>query len=111
MSRKKFTCRRAKAGNGEYNQVFAVSLSPVLYISRQFLSVTTIVPNNDMDRDTFTTLHNNIKSWDSAVGTATGYGSDDEGSEFESRWGQEFSLLHVVQTDFGAHPVSCKAAP
>jgi hypothetical protein len=25
------------------------------------------------------------------------------GSEFESRWGQEFSLLHVVQTGCGAH--------
>jgi hypothetical protein len=29
-----------------------------------------------------------------------------EGSEFESRQGQEFSLLHVVQTGFGAHPGS-----
>jgi hypothetical protein len=29
-----------------------------------------------------------------------------EGSEFESRWGQEFSLLHVVQTGSGAHPAS-----
>jgi hypothetical protein len=27
-------------------------------------------------------------------------------SEFESRWGQEFSLLHVVQTGSGAHPAS-----
>jgi hypothetical protein len=34
-------------------------------------------------------------SRDSAVGIATGYGLDR--SEFESRWGQEFSLLHVVQ--------------
>jgi hypothetical protein len=25
---------------------------------------------------------------------------------FESRYGQEFSLLHVVQTDSGAHPAS-----
>jgi hypothetical protein len=33
-------------------------------------------------------------------------GSTTEGSEFESRWGQEFSLLHVVQTTSGAHPVS-----
>jgi hypothetical protein len=29
-----------------------------------------------------------------------------EGSEFESRWGQEFSLLHIVQTASGAHPAS-----
>jgi hypothetical protein len=30
------------------------------------------------------------------VGIATGYGLDDRGSEFESRCGQELSLLHVV---------------
>jgi hypothetical protein len=29
-----------------------------------------------------------------------------KGSGFESWWGQEFSLLHVVQTDSGAHPAS-----
>jgi hypothetical protein len=29
-----------------------------------------------------------------------------EGSEFESRQGQEFSLLHVVQAGSGAHPTS-----
>jgi hypothetical protein len=29
-----------------------------------------------------------------------------KGSEFESQWGQEFSLLYVVQTSFGAHPAS-----
>jgi hypothetical protein len=29
---------------------------------------------------------------------------DDQGSEFESRWGQEFS--HVVQTGSGVHPTS-----
>jgi hypothetical protein len=26
------------------------------------------------------------------------------GSEFKSRWGQEFSLLHVVQIGSGVHP-------
>jgi hypothetical protein len=26
--------------------------------------------------------------------------------EFGSRWGQEFSLLHVVQTGSGIHPTS-----
>jgi hypothetical protein len=29
-----------------------------------------------------------------------------EGSEFESRRGQEFSLLHVVQISFGVNPNS-----
>jgi hypothetical protein len=29
-----------------------------------------------------------------------------EGSEFESRWGQELSLPHVIQTGFGAHSTS-----
>jgi hypothetical protein len=29
-----------------------------------------------------------------------------EGSEFESRWGQEFSLLRVFQTDSGVHTTS-----
>jgi hypothetical protein len=29
-----------------------------------------------------------------------------EVSEFESRYGQEFPLLHVVQTGSGAHPAS-----
>jgi hypothetical protein len=42
-------------------------------------------------------------SRDSAIGIA---GWTTSGSQFESRWGQEFSLLHVVQTDSGAHPVS-----
>jgi hypothetical protein len=35
---------------------------------------------------------------------ATGWTA--EGSEFESRWGQEFSLLHIVQTGSAAHPTS-----
>jgi hypothetical protein len=29
-----------------------------------------------------------------------------EESEFESRWGQIFSLLHIVQTESEAHPAS-----
>jgi hypothetical protein len=28
------------------------------------------------------------------------------GSELESRWSQEFSLLHVLQAGFGVHPTS-----
>jgi hypothetical protein len=35
---------------------------------------------------------------------ATGWTT--EGSEFESRYGQELSLLHVVQTGSGVHPTS-----
>jgi hypothetical protein len=47
------------------------------------------------------------KSRDSAVGIATSYGLDDRGgSEFESRWGQEFSYLNVVETVSGAYPDS-----
>jgi hypothetical protein len=29
-----------------------------------------------------------------------------KGSEFESQWGQEFSLLYIVQTGSGAQPAS-----
>jgi hypothetical protein len=43
-------------------------------------------------------------SRDSRVGIATSYWLEDEGLEFESRWGQEFSLLHVIQTGSGVHP-------
>jgi hypothetical protein len=46
------------------------------------------------------------KSRDSSIGIATGYGLDDQGSEFESREDQEFSLLRNIQTGPGAHPVS-----
>jgi hypothetical protein len=38
---------------------------------------------------------------DSAVRIATACGLEDQGSEFESRWGQEFHILHVVQTYSG----------
>jgi hypothetical protein len=44
-------------------------------------------------------------SRDSAAGIATGYGLDDKGPDFESLWGQEFSL-HLVQTGSEAHPAS-----
>jgi hypothetical protein len=43
-------------------------------------------------------------SRDAEVSMATSYGLDDRGSEFESRYGQESSLLHVVQTGSGVHP-------
>jgi hypothetical protein len=44
-----------------------------------------------------------IRDRDSAVDIATGYRLDDQWLELKSRWGQEFSLLHVVQTRSGAH--------
>jgi hypothetical protein len=46
----------------------------------------------------------NMGSRHSAVCIATGWTA--EGSEFESRWDQEFSLLHVVDTYSGIHPTS-----
>jgi hypothetical protein len=47
-----------------------------------------------------------LMSQDSVVSIATGYGLDDQGVEFEFRWGQNFFLLHFVQTALGAHPAS-----
>jgi hypothetical protein len=47
-----------------------LNLFPVLFI---------FILNDDTDRDEFTILHSNIKSRDSAVGTATGYGLNDRG--------------------------------
>jgi hypothetical protein len=44
------------------------------------------------------------RSRDSAVGIA----GRPEGSEFESRQGDEFSLLHIVHTGSGVHPTSYK---
>jgi hypothetical protein len=38
--------------------------------------------------------------WQLAMGWAT------EDSEFESRWGKEFSRLHIIQTSCGVHPAS-----
>jgi hypothetical protein len=49
----------------------------------------------------FIALHEYMGSRDSAVGIATGYRLD-----FESRWRQEFSPVHVVQTSSGVHPTS-----
>jgi hypothetical protein len=46
-----------------------------------------------------------IRSHDSAVGIATGYGLDDRGVGVLVPVG-DFSLLLVVQTDSGAHPAS-----
>jgi hypothetical protein len=49
------------------------------------------------------TIHS---SRDSVVGIATSYGLDDRGVEFESRYGEEFSLLQIVQTGSEVHPTS-----
>jgi hypothetical protein len=40
------------------------------------------------------------------VGIATGYRMDDRGVGVRVPVGQEFSLLHVVQTGSGVHPTS-----
>jgi hypothetical protein len=50
--------------------------------------------------------YSDIGNRDSAVGIATDYRLDDRGADFESLLGQEFSLLHVVQTGSGVHPTS-----
>jgi hypothetical protein len=47
-----------------------------------------------------------ILSRDNAVGISTNYWLTTEGPEFESKWGQEFSLLHVVQAGSEVHPTS-----
>jgi hypothetical protein len=43
---------------------------------------------------------------DSSVGIATATGWTAEGSEVESRYGQDFFPLHFVQTGSKAHPAS-----
>jgi hypothetical protein len=46
--------------------------------------------------------------WDITVGVATGqWTGRPEGSEFESRQGQDYSFLRSFKTVSGAHPVSC----
>jgi hypothetical protein len=47
-----------------------------------------------------------MRSRVSSVGIATGCGFDDRGVGVQFRYGQEFALLHVVQTGCGAHPTS-----
>jgi hypothetical protein len=47
-----------------------------------------------------------VVHWDSIVGIVTGYGLDDRGVEVESQYGQEFSVLHVIQTGSWVHPTS-----
>jgi hypothetical protein len=47
-----------------------------------------------------------VKSLDSSVGIATGYGSTTEGSGFESLWRQKYCTLHAVQTGSGNHQAS-----
>jgi hypothetical protein len=49
-------------------------------------------------------LYSTLKSWDSSASTAAGYGLDGQG--FIPNGGQDFSLLHNVQTITEAHPAS-----
>jgi hypothetical protein len=52
-------------------------------------------------------LHRKIKSRDSPVGIALGYGLDDRGSRVRFPTGAgNFSLHHRVQNGSGAHPAS-----
>jgi hypothetical protein len=44
-----------------------------------------------------------VVSPESTVGIAMAIGWTTEGLEFESRWGQECSLLHVVPAGSGVH--------
>jgi hypothetical protein len=42
----------------------------------------------------------------SSVQITGGLSSGAESLEFESQWGQELSLPHIIQTGSGAHPTS-----
>jgi hypothetical protein len=57
-------------------------------------------------RRVFLRYRGNVKSRDSSVGIATGYVLDDRGVGVRVPVGQEFSLLHLVQTGSGVHPTS-----
>jgi hypothetical protein len=48
-------------------------------------------------------------SQDNAVGIATGYGLDSQGTRIPV--GKYFSSLHVIQTGFGTHPASYPVCP
>jgi hypothetical protein len=48
------------------------------------------------------------RSWDSIVRIATGYELDERGDvRIQVPSGQEFSLLHILQTNSEPHPISC----
>jgi hypothetical protein len=52
-------------------------------------------------------MHPHLKSHDSSVGIALGYGLDDQGSRVRfSAVVRNFSLHHRVQNGSGAHPAS-----
>jgi hypothetical protein len=51
----------------------------------------------------FSSVYGKGRSWDSAVGIATGYELDGRGDGVRVPGREEFSLLHVVQTGSGAH--------
>jgi hypothetical protein len=76
----------------------------LLNIFNWFAFIETILPPKTSADFQLTTRY---WSRDSSVGIATGYGLEDHGVwEFESRLGQKFSLLHIVQTGSGVHPTS-----
>jgi hypothetical protein len=54
----------------------------------------------------FNRFFNLYRSWDSAVGVATGYGLDGRGVGVRVPVGGRIYLLQVVQTGSGVHPTS-----
>jgi hypothetical protein len=66
---------------------------------------------NGSNKNTPTNFPPPQKVHGSAVGIATGYGLDDQGFGVQFPVGQEFSLLHVVQTGYGTHPTSYPMGP
>jgi hypothetical protein len=50
-------------------------------------------------------FHLPIRTWDSTVGIATGYGLDNKRGQSSSP-GRVKNFLHVAQTGSGAHPAS-----
>jgi hypothetical protein len=47
------------------------------------------------------------KSWGSAFYSDWLRAGQQKGSEFDSQYGKEFLLLHIIETSSVAHPASC----
>jgi hypothetical protein len=69
-----------------------------------YCDATTIRDKCISDVNIFVNIIFIYKTRDSVVGCFTGWTTN--WSEFESRWGQEFLLIHVVQIGSGVHPTS-----
>jgi hypothetical protein len=54
----------------------------------------------------FVWIQMQVVSYGSTVGIATAYGLDDQGVRVRVPVVSEYSLLHIIQTSSGAHPVS-----